>query len=545
MKRVSLLLLIVPMVAVAAIQDPVKTDVPTVEVIPAFAATNPEVRVYKGIPFAAPPVGDLRWKPPQPVTRWDGVLTADKFGSQCVQGGGGRGAVRGGAAWRWGAEGWRGTAQGRCGAPRGGGAPKGGAARGGGGGVSGSEDCLYLNVWTAAQSASEKRPVLVWAYPGGYTQGNGASPAFDGEALAKKGVILVTFNYRVGAFGFFAHPELTKESERHASGNYGMMDLAATLRWVQRNIAAFGGDPKNVTISGDSAGAAMVAMLTGSPEGKGLFRRVISESGAWMGLGVSKMTTLASAEQNGVRLSTALGATSLAELRAKSPAEIQAGGRGGGPVVDGWYIPEDLSKTFEAGKENEVDILVGSNKDEGTFFGGPVTAAQFTMQAKMRYGDLADSYLKVYPAGSDEQAAQSSLASFRDALGFHQRKWAQLQEKRGKSKTYVYYFTHDPTPGPNSRGATHGAEAPFVFQNPGRAMWTDAEKQLSDTISSYWVNFATTGDPNGKGLPKWPEYREKTSNHRMVLGDKVEVEPANDTEHLAWWESYYQKLLKQ
>jgi para-nitrobenzyl esterase len=529
MKRLSLLLLIVPMVAVAAIQDPVKTDVGQISGV---AGKNPEVRVYKGIPFAAPPVGDLRWRPPQPVGRWEGVLTADKFGSECVQGGGGRGGGRGGAAPK-------------DGAPRGGGAPKGGAARGGGGGASGSEDCLYLNVWTAAQAASEKRPVLVWAYPGGYTSGNGASPAFDGEALAKKGVILITFNYRVGAFGFFAHPELTKESDRHASGNYGMMDLAATLRWVQRNISAFGGDPRNVTIAGDSAGAALVAMMTGSPEGKGLFRRVISESGAWMGLGVSKMTTLASAEQNGVRLATALGANSLAELRAKPAAEVQAGGRGGGPVVDGWYIPEDFSKTFEAGKESEVDILAGSNKDEGTFFGGPVTAAAFTMQAKMRYGDLADSYLKVYPAGSDEEATRSSLASFRDALGFHQRKWAQLQEKRGKSKTYVYYFTHDPTPGPNSRGATHGAEAPFVFQNPGRAMWTDAEKQLSDTISSYWVNFATTGDPNGKGLPKWPEYREKTSNHRMVLGDKVEVEPANDTEHLAWWESYYQKLLKQ
>lgn len=517
MKRLPLFPLIVPMIAAAAIQDPVKTDVGQISGV---AGKNPEVRVYKGISFAAPPVGDLRWKPPQPVTRWDGVLTADKFGSECVQGGGGRGGARGGAA-------------------------KGGAPKGGAGGASGSEDCLYLNVWTAAQSASEKRPVLVWAYPGGYTSGNGASPAFDGEALAKKGVILITFNYRVGAFGFFAHPELTKESDHHASGNYGLMDLAATLRWVQRNIAAFGGDPRNVTIAGDSAGAALVAMMTGSPEGKGLFRRVISESGAWMGLGVSKMTTLASAEQNGVRLAAGLGANSLAELRAKPAAEIQAGGRGGGPVVDGWYIPEDFSKTFEAGKENEVDILVGSNKDEGTFFGGPVTAAQFTMQAKTRYGDLAESYLKVYPAGSDEEATRSSLASFRDALGFHQRKWAQLQEKRGKSKTYVYYFTHDPTAGaPNSRGATHGAEAPFVFQNPGRAMWTDAEKQLSDTISSYWVNFATTGDPNGKGLPKWPEYREKTSNHRMVLGDKVEVEPANDTEHLAWWESYYRTLLK-
>jgi len=518
MYRLPLLILLGSALASAAIQEPVKTDAGQ---LTGVAGKNPEVRVYKGIPFAAPPVGDLRWKPPQPVAHWEGVRAADTFGSQCVQGGGARGA-----------------------APKGG-APKGGAT-GGRGGASGSEDCLYLNVWTAAQSASEKRPVLVWSHPGGYTSGSGSSPQFDGEALAKKGVIVVTHNYRLGVFGFFAHPELSKESEHHTSGNYGLMDLAETLRWVQKNIAAFGGDPRNVTIAGDSAGAALVAMMTGSPEGKGLFRRVISESGAWMGLGVSKMTTLAAAEQNGMRMAAAMGAKSLTELRAKPAAEIQAAGGGGGPVVDGWYIPEDFSKTFEAGKENEVDILVGSNKDEGTFFARPTTAVQFTMQAKTRYGDLADGYLKVYPAGSDEEAAQSSLASFRDALGFHQRKWAQLQEKRGKSKTYVYYFTHDPTPGaPNSRGATHGAEAPYVFQNPGRAMWTDLDKQLSDTISSYWVNFAATGDPNGKGLPKWPEYREKTSNRRMVLGDEVKVEPANDAEHLAWWESYYQKLLKQ
>ncbi|HEY1758142.1 MAG TPA: carboxylesterase family protein [Bryobacteraceae bacterium] len=522
MKRLSLFILLGAAFASAAIQDPVKTDAGQVSGV---TGKNPEVRVYKGIPFAAPPVGDLRWKPPQPVAHWDGIRAGDTFGSQCVQGGGGRGggAAKGGAT------------------AKGGAAPKGGAR---GGGATGSEDCLYLNVWTAAQSASEKRPVLVWSHPGGYTSGSGSSPQFDGEALAKKGVIVVTHNYRLGVFGFFAHPELSKESAHHASGNYGLMDLAETLRWVQKNIAAFGGDPGNVTIAGDSAGAALVAMMTGSPEGKGLFRRVISESGAWMGLGVSRMTTLAAAEQNGVRMATAMGATSLAELRAKPAAEVQAAGGGGGPVVDGWYIPEDLSKTFEAGKENEVDILVGSNKDEGTFFARPTTAAQFTMGAQ-RYGELADGYLKVYPAGSDEEAAQSSLASFRDALGFHQRKWAQLQEKRGKSKTYVYYFTHDPTPGPNSRGATHGAEAPYVFQNPGRAMWTDLDKQLSDTISSYWVNFAKKGDPNGKGLPVWPEYREKTSSHRMVLGDKVEVEPANDTAHLAWWESYYQKLLKQ
>ncbi len=507
-------------VLTAAISGPVRTDAGSVSGV---AGKNPEVRVYKGIPFAAPPIGDLRWRAPQPVEHWTGVRRADEFGAMCMQGGagGGRGGRGGGA--------------------KGGAAPVGGpAATGPGMG----EDCLFLNVWTAATSASDKRPVIVWSHPGGYTSGSGSSPQFDGEALAKKGVIVVTHNYRLGVFGFFSHPELSSESGHMGSGNYALMDLAETLRWVQKNIAAFGGDPKRVTIAGDSAGAALVAMLTGSPEGKGLFQRVISESGAWMGLGVSRMTPLAQAEEAGTRMAGNLGAKSLAELRAKSAQEIMGGGRGG-PVIDGWYIPEDLTATFEHGKQNEVDILVGSNQDEGTFFTQPGGTAQaFINGAKQRYGDLADAYLKLYPAGSDDEAYHSQLASFRDALGFHQRKWAQLQEKRGKSKVYVDYFTHDPTPsqGAQSRGATHGAEAPYVFQNPGRANWTDLDKSLSDTISSYWVNFAAAGDPNGKGLPNWPAFHDKKDGPRMVLGDKVEPEAAPDKARLAWWDSYYVKL---
>ena len=250
----------------AAISEPVPTDAGSVSGV---AGHNPEIRVYKGIPFAAPPVGDLRWRAPQPVAHWTGVRKADEFGAMCMQGGGGGRGGRGGGA-------------------KGGEAAKGGAAPAGGTAGNGpgmSEDCLFLNVWTAANSASEKRPVIVWSHPGGYTSGSGSSPQFDGEALAKKGVIVVTHNYRLGVFGFFSHPELSKESGHGGSGNYALMDLAATLRWVQKNIAAFGGDPQRVTIAGDSAGAALVAMLTGSPEGKGLFQRAIAESGAWMGLG--------------------------------------------------------------------------------------------------------------------------------------------------------------------------------------------------------------------------------------------------------------------
>jgi para-nitrobenzyl esterase len=488
-----------------AISDPVRTDS---GLISGTSGSHAEVRVFKGIPFAAPPTGNFRWRAPRPVERWQGVRKADEFGSICMQAAGGRGP-----------------------------APK------------MSEDCLYLNVWTAAKSASDRRPVMVWLHPGGYTSGSGSSPAYDGEALAQKGVVLVTINYRLGIFGFFSHPELSQESDRHASGNYAFMDQVAALQWVQKNIAAFGGDPKRVTVFGDSAGAASISNLVGSPQARGLFQRVIAESGAWLGLSVNPMRKLADAEQAGAKIEEALGAKSLVELRAKPADEVLRAGRGGGPVIDGWILPEDVGTIFEEGKQVDVPILVGSNKDEGTFFLRPAGADRFLEQARLRFGDLADTFLKLYPAGTDEEANASQLTAFRDELGWVMRNWARLQTKTGKSKAYLYYFTHEPPAaqasprGGQGSGATHGAEAAYVFENlTGNRPWTALDRQVADTISSYWVNFATTGDPNGKDLPRWPAYDEKKSDRPLVLGDQVELGPEPNQSQLAFYQALYRKV---
>lgn len=473
------------------------------------------VQVYKGIPYAAPPVGDLRWREPRPVAHWDGMRKADEFGAMCMQ-----------PAFR--------------------GAPSGTAASEP---PKMSEDCLFLNVWTAATSPNDRRPVMVWIHPGGYNTGSGAAPGYDGEALAKKGVVLVTINYRLGVFGFFSHPELTKESPHHASGNYAFMDQVAALEWVKRNIAAFGGDSRRVTVFGDSAGSASIANLMGSPRAKGLFQRAVGESGAWMGLSVAPMRTLAEAEQSGMKIAGNLHAENLAALRAVPAAELLKAGRGGGPVIDGWFLPEDVAAIFTEHKQNDVPLIVGSNQDEGTFFLRPTTAAKFIERSRMRFGDRADAFLKLYPAGSDEEASASQLAAFRDELGFVMRIWARAQTKTGRSKAYLFYFTHQPplpvgqtVRGGFGSGATHGSEAQYIFGNLlGPRAWTDLDREVSQTISSYWINFATNGDPNGKGLAKWPAFDDRKSDRPMVLGDKAQIGPEPNRAQLAFFESIYEK----
>jgi para-nitrobenzyl esterase len=303
------------------------------------ASGQPTVRVFKGIPFAAPPLGENRWKAPQPVAKWDGVRKADAFGAPCAAGagggrggGGGRGAAAPGAA-----------AQ-AAPAPA---APPREPAR--------AEDCLYLNVWTSANSPNDRRPVMVWIYGGGFTGGSGGLAWYDGENLAAKGPVIVTFNYRLGSLGFFSHPELAKESGHNASGNYGMMDALAALQWVKKNISAFGGDPNNVTIAGESAGAIMIGAIVGSPQAKGLFHRAIAESGGWMGLMMGRMTSGETAQANGVKTMEALGAKTIAELRAKPMNEL-TGLSAGGLVIDGYLIPEDISLTFASGRQKAVDV---------------------------------------------------------------------------------------------------------------------------------------------------------------------------------------------
>jgi para-nitrobenzyl esterase len=510
-----LLAVLLTAAAYAGIADPVRLDTGSVSGVD----LKEGVRVFKGIPFAAPPVGELRWRAPQPAAKWEGVRKGDQFGPTCSSGAAGRGGGGGKGGGK--------------------GAPNPGPAKAGPPPQAASEDCLYINVWTPAKSASERLPVIVWTYGGGFTGGSGSEPRYDGEALAGKGAVVVTYNYRLGTFGFFAHPELTKESGHNASGNYGMLDMAASLRWVQKNITAFGGDPRRVTIAGESAGAGLVAAMTGSPEGKGLFHRSIAQSSAWMGIGIAKMRTLAQSEEAGKK---AAGTHTLAELRAMSTPEVAQNLTGvqAGFVVDGWLIPEDLSITFAKGKQNDVDVLVGSNRDEGTFLGGgPATAEAAKTRARQTYDDLADDFLQLYPAGSDAEAVASGLARTRDEMGWAMRTWAELTVKRGK-KAYLYYFTHVP-PGGGNRGATHTAELPYMFNNPpANGSWTDTDKKLADMMSSYWVNFAATGDPNTKGLPTWSPYNAKNNDAKaMVFGDTVEFGPHIDAPRLAFFDKYY------
>ncbi len=502
--------------------------------------TQPAVRVFKGIPYAAPPLGANRWRAPQAAAKWEGTRQADAFGAPCAPGGaGGRGGRAGGAP---------GAAAPAQAVPVAA-APQREPAR--------AEDCLYANVWTSASSANEKRPVMVWIYGGGFTGGSGGLTWYDGENLAAKGPVIVTFNYRLGSLGFFAHPDLAKEAGHPGSGNYGMMDAIAMLQWVKRNIAAFGGDPNKVTVAGESAGAIMVGALVGSPQAKGLFVRAIAESGGWMGLTMNRMQSAAVAEANGVKAMQALNVSSIAELRAKPMTELNIPG-GSGLVVDGYVIPEDLSYAFQAGRQNAVDVLTGSNKDEANFGvcpgaggrgGGPsLTAEAFRTNAERRFGEGADAYVKLYGVASDADAPPAAHVACADEISWNMRQWAASHAAKGK-KAYSYFFSRIQTVNgqPSPQGATHTAEISFAWNNPkGQATqtWNDVDIALADKMSSYWVNFITKGDPNGGGLPQWPALTNVTTGKVMVFGDTPQVESAAPTPKLTFYSAAFQRLLR-
>ncbi len=496
----------------AAINTPVKTTDGLVQGAP---AQSPGVTVYKGIPFGQAPVGDLRWRAPQPVKHWDGVKVADKFGDVCLQ-------------------------------PHGKGRPNITVDEPDSPAM--SEDCLYLNVWTGAQKAGEKRPVMVWIYGGAYTEGGGSTIAYDGNNLATKGAVIVTFNYRLGTLGFLSHPELTAESGRNASGNYALMDSITVLKWIKANIAQFGGDPNNVTIFGQSAGACMVAALVGSPEAKGLFQRGISESGAWSGLSLVKMQTREQAEQQTVANADKIGVHSLKELRALSGEDALTKLGRANMIVDGWIIPEDLTKTFTEGRQNKVDVLVGNNGNEGGFGGfggrGPViTAATWKDGAAQRWGSAAELGLKAYPGATDDEAKADAGKPFTDNMAFLMRLFALDQAKIGK-RAWLFQFTQDPPypEGKPNNGPTHATEVAYVWDNlekphlfpdgasPELASKSHADQALADQMSQYWVNFARTGNPNGAGLPKWPEVNQLPPGEAMLLdnssGPGVALTPA-------------------
>jgi para-nitrobenzyl esterase len=449
------------------------------------------VRNFKGIPFAAPPVGDLRWREPQPVKPWQGERSADQFGPRCMQ-------------------------TPRLGAidplnPR------------------MSEDCLYLNVWTPANAVSDKLPVMVWIYGGSFNVGSGSEPWYNGANLAKKGVVVVTLNYRLDVFGFLAHPDLTTESEHRASGNYGLQDQLAALAWVKRNIAAFGGDADRVTVFGESAGSLSVSALMASPLGRGLFARAVGESGAMLYPDKSPYArpTLAKAEQAGVKFAELLSARSIAELRAKLAEDVlDAVAKNAatvsavrGPIVDGYVLPSNAAELFAKGQQNDVPLLAGSNADEGTLFANRVqpqpTPEIFIDQVRTFFGSQAETVLKVYPADTPEQTKASFAALLGDQLiSYPTWLWDTLQAKTSKAPNYRYSFELRP-PAPEAsltplaaQGVFHSAEILYVFDNlqVREWNWRPEDRKMAELLSSYWVNFAKNGDPNAPGLPEWPKY---------------------------------------
>jgi para-nitrobenzyl esterase len=443
------------------------------------------IRAFKGIPFAAPPVGDLRWQPPQPVKAWTEVRPATAFGAECMQ-------RRQYADMVF-------RSNGR------------------------SEDCLFLNVWTPATAAGARLPVLVYFYGGGFSAGDGSEPRYDGAAMARRGIVALTVNYRLGIFGLLAHPELTKESPRHASGNYGLLDQHAALQWVHDNIAAFGGDPQKVTIAGESAGSISVSAQMASPLSKGLMAGAIGESGAAINPTFSPIP-LPDGERAGTAFAATVGAASLAALRAIPAADLlEATARPGVPrfsfVVDGYFIPKTVVEIFLAGEQAHVPLLAGWNSQEsgarGVLGTNDATPANYAKAIKDLYGDRADEALKLYPGTTTEEVMQSAtdLASDR-FIAFSTWKWTDAHGRTGGNAVYRYFYSR-PRPamkpekgaaGPAS-GASHSAEIEYAMGNlAGNDVyaWTPDDWKVSETFQGYMANFVKTGDPNGAGLPSWP-----------------------------------------
>jgi para-nitrobenzyl esterase len=468
------------------------------------------VSVYKGVPFAAPPVGDLRWRPPVHSAFWTGTRKADAFAPACMQVG---------------------------------------VSMPGETAPLVSEDCLYLNIWTPAKTAHEHLPVIVWIYGGGYINGSASMPLYWGDRLAQKDVIVVTVAYRLGPLGFLALPELTRESPHHSSGNYGLMDQIAALEWVQRNIAAFGGDPKCVTIAGQSSGSISVSILMASPLAKGLFQRAIGESGGlFEPLQLAPKFLLANAERDGDKYAVSLGAASLKELR-RLPAILLTGNAGGTvhAVIEPYVLPLSPYEAFASGLQNDVPLLIGSNADEARAMVDVTheTAATFDSDLERSVGQLPPALVAAYPHATDEEARQAQLGLERDLrFGWDMWAWARLQAGTGKSPVFYYSFRQQP-PFPAGSvyagwGASHFAELWYVFDHLDQSPWnwTAGDRKLAEEMSSYWINFARSGDPNDQGLPPWPAF---TNAERKVqyLGDPITVGSVANIYGLSVFDSVY------
>jgi para-nitrobenzyl esterase len=465
------------------------------------------IYAYRGIPFAQPPIDDLRWQPPQPVENWMGVRNAKQFGPRCVQA-----PVFGDMVFR-------------------------------SNGM--SEDCLYLNVWTPVSSSRDRLPVLVYFYGGGFVAGDGSEPRYDGENMAKKGIVAVTVNYRLGVWGFLAHPELTKESPHHASGDYALLDQNAALKWVSRNIAAFGGDPRRVTIAGESAGSLSVSAQMASPLSKDLIAGAIGESGALIAPTLGPVP-LADAEKVGADFASGLGAPSLAALRALPTEKIQEAaaklpiGRFAA-TIDGWFLPKLPVEIFAAGQQAHVPLLVGWNSAENNYRSilaqAEPTAENYAAALKRLYGDRAGEVSRLYPASTREEVMQAAtdLASDR-FIAYSTWKWFDLHRTTGGKPVYRYYYSRPRPPAvngggnpPPASGAAHSAEIEYAMGNLATNKvfaWTPDDEKVSGLMHGYFANFIKTGNPNGEGLPNWPS----ASTGDTVQYMRIDVEPRVETD---------------
>ncbi|MFI6350314.1 carboxylesterase/lipase family protein [Streptomyces sp. NPDC050560] len=524
-------------------REPVPTESGQVLGVP---GTDRSITVFRGVPYAAAPLGPLRWRPPGPPPAWTGVRAAGTFGPMCPQ-------------------------------------PD-ADARSAGVDLPMSEDCLFLNVWTRAPSARERLPVLVWVHGGGFRGGTGADPRYDGERLARKGVVVVTFNYRLGALGFLSTPGLNSESARWTAGNYGLLDCVAVLRWVRRNIAGFGGDPGRVTVAGQSAGAGTANFLAMSPLARGLFHRAVAQSHARcpgdpeLRYLATSYRTARDAERAGERYAAARGARSPAELRAlpwrrlveegTAADAVDDGVETGStakpplfrPVVDGWALPAGYAHTYDGGAQNDVDYLAGGNLDESGAVpedaiaalrargpaswrpGAPpvhLTRADRLAAARRKYGPLADEFLRLYPADTDDEAAHAHNRAVRDNTRVSTHLWARRWGAHATRPVHTYFWTHR-SPAQRPPRAGHGSEIDYVFGNldPARAPWTAQDREIAETMSSYWANFAATGDPEGPGLPSWPAY-DPAAPAVMEVGARFGPAPVATPAVLDFWRRFF------
>jgi len=474
----------------------VSTDEGTVE-----GTFDNSIYCFKGIPFAAPPTGKNRWRPPQPPLPWEGIREAKHYNTLALQS-----QYPAGSFFK------------QPNYPQ-------------------SEDCLHLNIWTPSLGTSERLPVMVWIHGGYFNYGGGALPNYNGNNLARHGLVVVTFNYRLGVLGFLGHPALSKESAHGVSGNYGLLDQIAALHWVQNNIASFGGDPDNVTVFGESAGSWSISLLVCSPLARGLFHRAIGQSGASTGptpFLKSAKNGKKAGEEVGAKFVEAAGVDSLEELRSLPFAAVEKAAKASGfytePYVDGWLIPDEPRFIMERGTQLPIPVLIGSNRDEATTFTDPnqlpTTVEDFKQDLVRKYGTLSHRLLEAYPVESAADILPAHLDRLGDQLfTLSMRHWAERSCK-ADIPTYLYHFTRVPNiPQKAYFGAYHGAEIPYVFDNlskiPIDGIFNKADQELADQIIAYWVNFAYHGNPNGDNVSAWPRY-EQASTHYMELGDTVE-----------------------